>query len=86
MLQKTIEHIDELMAQRSAYLERLRAAKAALPSGHPALSGASQGEQPWEKIWNGGIGLPLGSDPMDPDGDPMDQDEYDNDGGSDEDN
>ncbi|KIO26775.1 hypothetical protein M407DRAFT_15008 [Tulasnella calospora MUT 4182] len=86
VLQKTIEHIDELMAQRSAYLERLRAAKAALPSGHPALSGASQGEQPWEKIWNGGIGLPLGSDPMDPDGDPMDQDEYDNDGGSDEDN
>ncbi|KAG8887040.1 hypothetical protein FRC00_000528, partial [Tulasnella sp. 408] len=85
VLQKTIEHIDDLMAQRSSYLERLRAAKAALPPGHPALLGTSQGEQPWEKIWNGGIGLPLGGDPMDADGDPMYQDGYDDDGGSEED-
>ncbi|KAG9050185.1 hypothetical protein FS837_007083 [Tulasnella sp. UAMH 9824] len=83
VLQKTIEHIDDLMAQRSSYLERLRAAKAALPPGHPALLGTSQGEQPWEKIWNGGVGLPLGGE-MDADGDPMDQDGDDDDGGSEE--
>ncbi|KAG8951271.1 hypothetical protein FRC04_006510 [Tulasnella sp. 424] len=67
VLQKTIEHINELLDQRASYLERLQAAKGVLPPGHPALLSVSQGEQPWEKVWNGGIGLPLGGEPMDDD-------------------
>lgn len=67
LLLVAIEQINELLAQRSSYLERLQAAKAALPPGHPALLSVSQGEHPWEKIWNGGIGLPLGGEPMDDD-------------------
>ncbi|KAG8967485.1 hypothetical protein FRB90_010877, partial [Tulasnella sp. 427] len=68
VLQKTIEHMHELLAQRSSYLERLQAARAALPPGHPALLSSPQPE-PWDKIWNGGVGLPLGGEPMDQDGD-----------------
>lgn len=53
----------ELLDSRAALLDRLAAARAALPPHHPALAptGHSEAEsRPWERVWDGGIGLPLG--------------------------
>lgn len=58
----------ELLDHRSALLERLQRARAAIPPGHPSLM-AAPAERPWERIWNGGIGLPLNGETLDQDGD-----------------
>jgi len=77
VLQKTIEYMTELLDTRSDLLERLQRARAAIPPGHPALMTGPE-QRPWERIWNGGVGLPLNGETLDQDGD-------DDDGGSDDD-
>jgi len=68
VLQKTIEYMTDLLDKRQELLERLQAARSVLPPGHPALI-PSSAERPWERIWNGGIGLPLNGESYDPEGD-----------------
>ncbi|KAG8905797.1 hypothetical protein FRB99_008222 [Tulasnella sp. 403] len=74
VLQKTIEYMTELLNQRSSLLERLQVARGSLPPGHPALIGPA--DRPWERVWNGGIGLPLNGDALD--------EAFDDDGSDDE--
>ncbi|KAF7791192.1 hypothetical protein EIP86_002205 [Pleurotus ostreatoroseus] len=61
VLQKTIDHLHALLAERDALKERLNTARAALSPGHPALQIApknlSDDKVPlWEREWNGGNG------------------------------
>ncbi|KAG8863168.1 hypothetical protein FRB96_009350 [Tulasnella sp. 330] len=58
-----IEYMMELLDSRASLLDRLAAARAALPPHDPAFppTGHSEAEpRPWERIWDGGIGLPAG--------------------------
>ncbi|KAF4613783.1 hypothetical protein D9613_007481 [Agrocybe pediades] len=64
VLSKTIDHIQALLAERSALLARLHQARSSLPPGHPALSPLIP-DPPWEREWKGGEGK-LGDE--DPDG------------------
>lgn len=57
--------MEDLELQRSSLMERLHAARSRFPPGHPAVRTA--GEMPWERIWNGGVGLPLNGAAMDDD-------------------
>ncbi|KAF5327022.1 hypothetical protein D9619_004126 [Psilocybe cf. subviscida] len=63
VLSKTIDHIQALLADRSALLARLHRARSSLPPGHPALIPLSP-DPLWEREWKGGNGK-LGDD--DPD-------------------
>lgn len=78
----------ELLESRSALLDRLAIARSSLPPGHQALSlqcsGAAPGEpRPWERIWDGGIGLPAGGlgDGADGEGDDGSDGEWDGEDG-----
>jgi hypothetical protein len=52
-----VEHIQQLLAQRQHFVERLQRARAMLPPGHPALGLARPpGEVSlWEREWSGGL-------------------------------
>lgn len=58
----------ELLDQRSDLLERLQRARNSIPPGHPALIHGPI-DRPWERTWNGGVGLPLNGETLDQDGD-----------------
>ncbi|KAJ7285193.1 hypothetical protein C8J57DRAFT_1170449 [Mycena rebaudengoi] len=71
VLSKTIDYMNELLAERAALRSRLERARGMLPPGHPALRDAYGngygngngygGEQPlWEREWKGGEGGDLG--------------------------
>ncbi|KAG9014078.1 hypothetical protein FRB94_000276 [Tulasnella sp. JGI-2019a] len=86
VLQKTIEYMAELLDTRSSLLDRLAMARAALPPHHPALALTGHGDtepRPWERIWDGGIGLPAGGlgDGADGEGDDGSEGEWDGDDG-----
>ncbi|KAF8181325.1 hypothetical protein BJ912DRAFT_614228 [Pholiota molesta] len=66
VLSKTIEHIQALIADRSALLARLHRARSSLLPGHPALSPLIP-DPPWEREWKGGSGRLEGED-MDDEG------------------
>ncbi|KAF9478312.1 hypothetical protein BDN70DRAFT_860292 [Pholiota conissans] len=55
VLSKTIDHIQSLIADRSALLVRLHRARSSLPPGHPALTPLVP-DPPWEREWKGGNG------------------------------
>ncbi|CAA7269576.1 unnamed protein product [Cyclocybe aegerita] len=55
VLSKTIDHIQSLLADRSALLARLHQARSSLPPGHPALTPLVP-DPPWEREWKGGEG------------------------------
>jgi len=59
VLTKTIEHIQDLLSDRSALLARLQHARLMLPTGHHA-STPLQIDPPWERQWNGGKGKATG--------------------------
>ncbi|KAI0267733.1 hypothetical protein BC834DRAFT_869688 [Gloeopeniophorella convolvens] len=57
VLAKTVEHIQDLLAQRQQLVDRLQRARAMLPPGHPAQGLALPPEEVplWEREWNGGM-------------------------------
>lgn len=55
VLSKTIDYMQDLLAERSALLGRLHRARASLPPGHPALVPLSP-DPAWEREWKGGEG------------------------------
>lgn len=50
-----IEHIQNLLSDRSTLLARLHHARSMLPPGHPALT-TLQIDPLWERVWKGGDG------------------------------
>ncbi|KAH9856568.1 hypothetical protein C2E23DRAFT_856882 [Lenzites betulinus] len=65
VLQKTIDYISALLADRDELSQRLQIARGVLPLGHPAarvdpMHLDAQGEPLWEREWNGGMDLDLG--------------------------
>ncbi|KAH7884420.1 hypothetical protein F5I97DRAFT_1937864 [Phlebopus sp. FC_14] len=55
VLSKTIEHINDLLAEREAFLQRLHVARSALPADHPLLHPQPDAPPPlWERKWSGG--------------------------------
>ncbi|KAF8273307.1 hypothetical protein EI94DRAFT_1716358 [Lactarius quietus] len=66
-----VEYIQQLLAQRQHYIERLQRARAMLPPGHPALGLARPpGEVSlWEREWSGGLDAKDDDDPGDASGD-----------------
>ncbi|KAI0300851.1 hypothetical protein BC826DRAFT_905435 [Russula brevipes] len=58
VLAKTVEYIQQLLAERQHFTERLQRARAMLPPGHPVLGPAlPPGDLPlWEREWTGGMG------------------------------
>ncbi|KAJ7761980.1 hypothetical protein DFH07DRAFT_883335 [Mycena maculata] len=57
VLSKTIDYMNELLADRDALRGRLDRARAALPPGHPARTPADADADPlWEREWKGGAG------------------------------
>ena len=71
-----IEHIQDLISDRSSLLARLHRARSSLPPGHPALS-PLVADPPWEREWKGGNGR-MGDE--DPEGDGDSDGEGDEDG------
>ncbi|KAH9031773.1 hypothetical protein EDB85DRAFT_1865530 [Lactarius pseudohatsudake] len=71
VLAKTVEHIQQLLAQRQHFIDRLQRARAMLPPGHPALGLARPpGEVSlWEREWSGGLDAKDDDDPGDASGD-----------------
>ncbi|OCH94392.1 hypothetical protein OBBRIDRAFT_714408, partial [Obba rivulosa] len=70
VLQKTIDHIRALLADRSTLVTRLNYARSTLARGHPALSVSPQhvdehGVPLWDREWKGGTGA---TDDMNEDG------------------
>ncbi|PIL35735.1 transcription factor [Ganoderma sinense ZZ0214-1] len=64
VLQKTIDYITGLIAERSALQQRLELARGMLPLGHSALPVElghldASGVPLWEREWNGGMDLDL---------------------------
>jgi len=58
VLQKTIDHVQALLADHAALKDRLNRARSILPPGHMALVPLMGSEQPlWEREWHGGVGL-----------------------------
>ncbi|KAJ7261785.1 hypothetical protein B0H12DRAFT_1013376 [Mycena haematopus] len=55
VLSKTIDYVNEVVAERDALQARLERARAALPPGHPART-PLQPEPLWEREWKGGVG------------------------------
>ncbi|KAF7327982.1 BHLH domain-containing protein [Mycena kentingensis (nom. inval.)] len=55
VLSKTIDYLNELLADRDALRARLDRARAALPPGHPALTPETL-DPLWEREWKGGLG------------------------------
>jgi len=55
VLQKTIEHIEDLLADRKDLLARLNLARNSLVRGHPLLTTSGR-ELLWEREWTGGGG------------------------------
>ncbi|KAF7316688.1 BHLH domain-containing protein [Mycena chlorophos] len=55
VLSKTIDYLNELLAEREALGTRLERARAALPPGHPALVPDTP-DPLWEREWKGGLG------------------------------
>ncbi|TDL25660.1 hypothetical protein BD410DRAFT_717031 [Rickenella mellea] len=69
VLQKTIDYINELLADRSTLLTRLQRARSGLVMGHPALSPPADGTVPlWERKWTGGTGMDDNDNDNDSDG------------------
>ncbi len=66
-----VEYIQQLLAQRQHFIERLQRARAMLPPGHPALGLARPpGEVSlWEREWSGGLDAKDDDDPGDASGD-----------------
>ncbi|KAK7691055.1 hypothetical protein QCA50_006158 [Cerrena zonata] len=68
VLQKTIDHLNALLGERTELAQRLQYARSLLPSDHPALIIAPQqmdmerGVALWEREWNGGTGMGMGGD------------------------
>ncbi|KAI0768167.1 hypothetical protein BD413DRAFT_479889, partial [Trametes elegans] len=65
VLQKTIDYINGLIAERSALQQRLQIARGVLPLGHHAAQIDprhldAQGVALWEREWNGGMDLDAG--------------------------
>ena len=48
-----IEYVTDLLGERDELLERLGRLRVGFPEAM---------ERPWERVWNGGIGLPLNGD------------------------
>jgi len=71
VLAKTVEYIQQLLAQRQHFTERLQRARAILPPGHPALDLARPpGDVPlWEREWTGGLDAKDDDDAGDASGD-----------------
>ncbi|KAI0366124.1 hypothetical protein BV20DRAFT_1002877 [Pilatotrama ljubarskyi] len=66
VLQKTIDYITALLADRAALTQRLEIARGILPLGHPAAQIDArhldaQGVPLWEREWNGGMDLDAGA-------------------------
>jgi len=57
-----IDHIQQLVADRSALLARLHRARSSLPPGHPMLTPLIP-DPPWEREWKGGEGRLGDEDP-----------------------
>ncbi|KAF7336772.1 BHLH domain-containing protein [Mycena venus] len=55
VLSKTIDYMNELLADRDALQTRLDRARSVLPPGHPART-PLQSEPLWEREWKGGVG------------------------------
>jgi len=55
VLQKTIEHIEDLLTDRKDLLARLNLARNSLVRGHPLLTTSGR-ELLWERAWTGGEG------------------------------
>ncbi|KAJ7126796.1 hypothetical protein C8R44DRAFT_617548 [Mycena epipterygia] len=55
VLSKTIDYMNELLADRAALSARLDRARAVLPPGHPARTPA-HADPLWEREWKGGVG------------------------------
>jgi len=66
-----VEYIQQLLAERQHFTERLQRAWAMLPPGHPALGLARPpGELPlWEREWSGGLDAKDDDDAGDASGD-----------------
>ena len=66
-----VEYIQQLLAQRQHFIERLQRARAMLPPGHPALGlTRPPGEVSlWEREWSGGLDAKDDDDPGDASGD-----------------
>ncbi|KAI0360011.1 hypothetical protein OH77DRAFT_1394809, partial [Trametes cingulata] len=67
VLQKTIDYITALLADRAALAQRLEIARGILPLGHPAAQVDprhldAQGVPLWEREWNGGMDLDAGAE------------------------
>lgn len=60
-----MEYVQQLLAQRQHFIERLQRARAMLPPGHPALGLARPpGEVSlWEREWSGGLDAKDDDDP-----------------------
>ncbi|KAH9043434.1 hypothetical protein EDB84DRAFT_1668451 [Lactarius hengduanensis] len=71
VLAKTVEYVQQLLAQRQHFIDRLQRARAMLPPGHPALGLARPpGEVSlWEREWSGGLDAKDDDDPGDASGD-----------------
>ncbi|KAF7312494.1 BHLH domain-containing protein [Mycena indigotica] len=55
VLSKTIDYLNELIADRESLRTRMDRARAALPLGHPALTPETP-DPLWEREWKGGLG------------------------------
>ncbi|KAJ7455261.1 hypothetical protein B0H11DRAFT_1819435 [Mycena galericulata] len=55
VLSKTIDYMNELLADRDSLRTRLERAHAVLPPGHPART-PMQADPLWEREWKGGVG------------------------------
>ncbi|KAF9223740.1 hypothetical protein BS17DRAFT_733478 [Gyrodon lividus] len=55
VLSKTIDYVNELLSEREALMQRLHAARSALPVDHPLLRPQPDAPPPlWERKWTGG--------------------------------
>ena len=68
---QAVEYIQQLLAQRQHFIERLQRARAMLPPGHPALGLARPPEDVplWEREWTGGLDAKDDDDAGDASGD-----------------
>jgi hypothetical protein len=66
-----VEYIQQLLAERQHFTERLQRARAVLPPGHPVLGlSGPPGDLPlWEREWTGGLDAKDDDDAGDASGD-----------------
>ncbi|KAI0321772.1 hypothetical protein OF83DRAFT_1046993, partial [Amylostereum chailletii] len=56
VLGRTVEHIQQQLAEKRALLDRLHRARTMLPPGHPGAMPLCDGTPLWDREWTGGEG------------------------------